>query len=53
MIVMISKKLEEDKDYLNKEKYAEMYEKIPKLMHQVFCQVHSDLGHQKYDTQLR
>jgi hypothetical protein len=26
---MISKRLEEEKDYLSKEKYTEMYEKIP------------------------
>jgi len=30
---MISKKLEEEKEYLNKEKYVEMYEKLPKQLH--------------------
>ena len=33
---MISKRLEEEKDYLNKEKYTEMYEKIPGYLNQVF-----------------
>ena len=51
-IALISKRLEEEKDYSNKEKYAEMYEKIPGYLNQVFTQIHSDLSHQKYDTQL-
>lgn len=32
MPAMISKKLEEEKEYLNKEKYVEMYEKLPKQL---------------------
>jgi len=47
---MISKKLEEEKDYLNKDKYVEMYEKIPAYLNNVFKDIHSDLSHQKYDT---
>lgn len=44
-LVLISKRLEEEKDYQNKEKYVEMYEKIPGYLNQVFTQIHSDLSH--------
>ena len=41
---MIAKKLAEDGEYLKKEKYEELYGKIPDIFDEVYCKIHKDLG---------
>ena len=49
----MEKQLAADKLYKSNSRLAEMYDRVPRQLHQAFHQVHADLGKQNYDTQLR